>query len=66
MKLLTEKLTDVITVELSNPMEEQKIKEIDKFINDMKKAGLLKKPAYDLPLVDTIGKTYYSSINKHK
>ena len=66
MKLLTEKLTEVITVELSNTMEERKINEIDKLINDMKKAGILKKPAYDLPLVDTIGKRYYSSINKHK
>ena len=66
MKLLTEKFTDAISKELSNPMEEQKLKEFDKLITDMKKAGLIKKPIYDLPLVDTIGKTYYSSINKHK
>lgn len=66
MKLLTEKFTDAISKELSNPMEEQKLKEFDKLITDMKKAGLIKKPVYTLPLVDTIGKTYYSSINKHK
>lgn len=66
MKLLTEKLTDTISKELSNPLEEQKLKEFDKIITDMKKAGLIKMPKYDLPLVDTIGKTYYSSINKHK
>jgi hypothetical protein len=65
MKLLAEKLTDVISNELSNPMEKQEIKELEKLITDMKKAGLIQKPIYNLPLVDTIGKTYYSSINKH-
>ena len=52
MKLLTEKLTDTISKELSKPLEEQKLKEFDKLISDMKKAGLIKKPIYDLPLVD--------------
>lgn len=66
MKLLTEQLTDAISKELLKPLEEQKLKEFDKLIADMKKAGLIKRPIYDLPLVDTIGKTYYSSINKHK
>lgn len=66
MKLLTEKLTDVISIELSKPFEEQKLREFDKLIADMKKLGLIKDPVYDLPMVDTIGKTYYSSINKRK
>lgn len=66
MKLLTEQLTDAISKELSKTLEEQKLKEFDKLITDMKKAGLIKRPIYDLPLVDTIGKTYYSLINKHK
>lgn len=66
MKLLTEQLTEAISKELSKPLKEQKLKEFEKLITDMKKAGLIKKPIYDLPLVDTIGKTYYSSINKHK
>jgi hypothetical protein len=66
MKLLTDKLTDTISKELSNPLEEQKLRDFDKLITEMKKAGLIKKPIYNLPLVDTIGKTYYSSINKHK
>lgn len=64
MKLLTEKLTEAVTKELSNPLEEQKLKEFDKLMADLKKAGLIKKPNYDLPLVDTIGKTYYTSLNK--
>ena len=66
MKLLTEQLTDAISKELSNSMEEQKLVSFDKFIKEMKKAGLIKQPIYNFPLVDTIGKTYYASINKHK
>ena len=66
MKLIAEKLTDVISMELSQISEVKKIKEFDKLLSDMKKAGLIKQPNYNLPLVDTIGKTYYSSINKHK
>ncbi len=66
MELLNERLTKVISNELSKPMEEQKLKDFDKLISDMKTAGLIKKPSYNLPMVDTIGKTYYSAINKHK
>lgn len=66
MKLIAEKLTDVISKELANPSEEQKVKEFDKLLTDMKKAGLIKAPNYNLPMVDTIGKTYYASINRRK
>ncbi len=66
MKLLTEQLSDLISKESSNPLGEQKLKEFDKLITDMKNAGIIKKPVYDLPLVDTIGRNYYSSMNKHK
>ena len=66
MKLLTEELTTVISKELSKPLEEKKIKEFEKLISDMKNAGILKKPNYNLPMVDTIGKNYYSTINKRK
>jgi hypothetical protein len=66
MKLLTDKLTDTISKELAKPLGEQKLKDFDKLITEMKKAGLIKKPIYNLPLVDTIGKTYYASTNKHK
>lgn len=65
MKLLTEKLADAISKELAKPFEEQKLKGFNTLMDDMKKAGLIKKPTYDLPLVDTIGKTYYALINKH-
>lgn len=66
MKLIAEKLTDVISKELTNPLEKQKVKEFDKLLTEMKKAGLIKNPNYNLPMVDTIGKTYYTSINRRK
>ncbi|WP_018627337.1 hypothetical protein [Niabella aurantiaca] len=66
MKLLDKKLTQVISKELSNDSNAQKQMEFEKILNDMKKAGVIKKPVYDLPQVDTIGKTYYSSMNKRK
>ena len=65
MKSISEKLTEVISKELSNQSKESKVKELEKQIDDMKKAGIIKAPTYNLPLVDTIGKTYYSSINRH-
>ena len=66
MKLLTEELITIISKELSNPLAEKKVKEFDKLLSEMKNAGIIKKPVYNLPLVDTIGKTYYSSMNKRK
>ena len=64
MKQLSEKLEEVISKETKKISEDKKIKEIEQLIADMKKAGLIKQSNYNLPLVDTIGKTYYSSTNK--
>lgn len=66
MELLAEKLTQVISKELSKDANAQKQMEVNKILDDMKKAGVLKKPVYNLPQVDTIGKTYYSPLNKRK
>ena len=66
MELLAEKLTQVISKELSEDTNAQKQMEVNKILDDMKKAGVLKKPVYNLPQVHTIGKTYYSSLNKRK
>lgn len=62
---LAEKINEIILKEVSTT-EKEKQMEVIKMINEMKNVGLIKTPAYDLPLVDTIGKTYYSSINKRK
>lgn len=61
---VVEKFTEIIVKESSASREDKKSKEFAQLLNEMKKAGLIKKPEYNLPLVDTIGKTYYSSINK--
>lgn len=66
MDLLVEKLKEVISKEHSKAEHDSKGKEMEQFITDMKKAGIIKPTNYNLPLVDTIGKTYYSSINKAK
>lgn len=64
MKHLSEKLEEVISNEIKKASVDKKIKETEQLIADMKKAGLIKQSKYNLPLVDTIGKTYYSSTNK--
>jgi hypothetical protein len=66
MKLIAEKLTEVILKESSKSSEDKKVKDFEQLLADMKKTGLIKQPNYNLPLVDTIGKTYYSSFNKRK
>ena len=62
--MIAEKVTEVITTESSNSAVDLKVKEFEQLLKEMKKTGLIKKPNYDLPLVDTIGRTYYSSTNK--
>jgi hypothetical protein len=66
MKLIAEKLTEVILKESSKPSEDKKVKDFEQLLAEMKKTGLIKQPNYNLPLVDTIGKTYYSSFNKRR
>jgi len=66
MKLIAEKIQDVISKETAKSPKEKKPVEVDQLLNDLKKAGLIKQSNYNLPLVDTIGKTYYTSINKRK
>lgn len=66
MKSLTEEVSNVISKELSFPTKEQKLVSFEKLMSEMKDAGLIKPPSYTLPLVDTIGKTYYTLANKIK
>lgn len=64
MEFLIEKITEIISKEVSNPSDKDRQKDFEKLLTDMQNAGVVKKPTYDLPMVDTIGKTYYSTINK--
>ena len=63
---ITEQLSDVISKEIVSKTVKENDKKIGQVINDLKNAGLIKLPTYSLPQVDTIGKTYYSLINKHE
>ena len=65
MKLIAEKISDVILKEVSLSPENSRVKEFCKLLTEMRKAGLIKQPQYDLPLVDTIGRRYYGRINRH-
>ena len=64
MELLSEKVSEVIKNVPTTLEESNTVQEVGKLIEELKKAGLIKTPSYSLPQVDTIGKTYYSSINK--
>jgi hypothetical protein len=64
MKFITEKLTEILSEQNLKSLESKKIKEVEQLLEEMKRTGLLKTPVYNLPLVDTIGKTYYSTTNK--
>lgn len=66
MKLIADKLTIVISSENKKASDKIKRGEFEQLLNEMKKTGLIKIPNYNLPLVDTLGKTYYSSESKRK
>lgn len=64
MNNLSEKLQEIIAKEEKKNSHDKQFEKLDQFVDEMKKSGLIKKPDYTLPMVDTIGKTYYSSINR--
>ena len=66
MKLIPEMLEEIIQKESTKPLVSVNFTKTLQLISDLKKAGLLKQPSYTLPLVDTIGKTYYGKINRRK
>lgn len=66
MNSLVDKVQDTIKVEELKNSKDTNFKELQQLIDDMKKLGVDKKPDYTLPLADTIGKGYYSSLNKRQ
>jgi len=63
---ITEEVSKTISKEILLQVEEKKIKDFEILLKEMKSAGLIKTPTYTLPMVDTIGKTYYSLLNQHE
>ena len=64
MNSLVDKIQETITAEELKNSKDTNLEELQQVIDDMKKLGIDKRPDYTLPLADTIGKNYYSSLNK--
>lgn len=65
MKSIVDRVNDTIKKEESKHSRNKNLHDFDKLLEQIDKLGSYKKPEYSLPLVDTIGKTYSSAINKH-
>jgi len=66
MKSLAEKLQETVKVEELKNSKDTNFKELQQILDEMEKLGLDKKPDYTLPMVDTIGRAYYMSLNRHE
>jgi transcription initiation factor IIE alpha subunit len=57
--LITKKVEEVITEEFLKAENKIQLQELSRIISEMKEAGFIKTPNYNLPPKDTIGKNYY-------
>ncbi len=64
MNSIADKIQETIKAEELKNSKDTNFKEFQSLIDEMKRLGVDKKPDYTLPLTDTIGKGYYSSLNK--
>ena len=62
-----EKLIDIFQATIKEetllPGRTDSMREFDDILRQMEKLGAHKKPTYNLPQPDTIGKSYYSMLN---
>ncbi|MDO6434287.1 hypothetical protein Q4E93_26995 [Flavitalea sp. BT771] len=65
MNSIAEKIQETINAEELKNLGDNKFKELQQLIETMRELGMDRKPEYTFPLTDTIGKTCYSSLNKH-
>jgi hypothetical protein len=65
MKSIIDQLNETIIAEEFKNSKDEKFKEFKKILSQMEMLGYTQKPDYSFPLVDTIGKTTYSVLNKH-
>ena len=64
MKSIADKLIDTVKSEENKNASDEKFKALEQLLADIDKLGLSQKADYSFPLVDTIGKTTYSILNK--
>lgn len=65
MNSLKNKIEKVIKKEDEKNSNSEKFNELEKLIDALEELGIKKKPAYNLPPIDTIGKSLYNSL-KHR
>jgi cell fate (sporulation/competence/biofilm development) regulator YlbF (YheA/YmcA/DUF963 family) len=65
MKSIADKLKETVKAEEKNNSADKNFREFEQLLAKMDKLGYSQKPDYSLPLVDTIGRTAYSTLNKH-
>ena len=65
MKSIVDKRKDTVKVVEKKNSNDKNFKEFEQLISQLDKLGFSQKPDYSFPLVDTIGKTIYSTLNKH-
>lgn len=65
MKSIADKLKETIKAEEEKNSTDKNFKEFEQLLDQISEFGYTKKPDYSFPLVDTIGKTTYSTLNKH-
>lgn len=64
MKKLADRLQDTIKAEKLIRSEDQNFRKLENYLIEIEKLGYSRKQEYTIPLVDTIGRTTYSTINK--
>jgi hypothetical protein len=65
MNSIVDKIQGIIETEELKNAGDTTFSNLQQLIETMKELGVDKKPGYTIPPTDTIGKTYYSSLNKH-
>lgn len=64
MDSIAEKVKETIKTEEIKNFQNTNLKDFQQLIDEMRRLGIEKKMGYNLPLADTIGKGYYSSLNR--
>ena len=65
MKSIADKLQDTVKLEEKKIAKDKNFKEFEQLISQMNKLCYSPKTDFSFPLVDTIGKTANSTLNKH-
>jgi uncharacterized protein YjgD (DUF1641 family) len=63
MKSLSEQVEELLKKQSTQTDEQRSIREMIELIEDLRAKGILKKPEYNLPMRDTIGRSFYKLHN---